>query len=88
MWFPIVDLRYVFKRFKAEKMPSMVCESKKKTYNLSYFTYKEASISSHLGLFLTMVLITIVSLSLSVNKRGNHITCDTNLLMPMSSLLI
>ena len=35
-----------------------------------------------------MVLITIVSLSLGSNKLGNNFDCDTNLLMPVSSLLI
>ena len=34
-----------------------------------------------------MVLVLIVSLSFSSNKVGNNFSCDTNLLMPMSSLL-
>ena len=35
-----------------------------------------------------MVLITIASLSLSLNKLDNNFDCDTNLLMPMFLLLI
>ena len=35
-----------------------------------------------------MVLISIVLWSLSSNKLGNNFKCDTNLLMPMLSLLI
>ena len=35
-----------------------------------------------------MVLITIVPLSLSPNKLDNNFDCDTNLMMPKSSLLI
>ena len=38
--------------------------------------------------FLIMVLIKIVPLSLSSNKLGNNCNCDTNLLMPLLSLLI
>ena len=38
--------------------------------------------------FLIMVLISILSLSLSSNKLHNSFNCYTNLLMPMSSLLI
>ena len=39
-------------------------------------------------IFLTMVLITIESFSLSSNKLDNNFDCDSNLLMPMSSLII
>ena len=38
--------------------------------------------------FLIMVLITTVPLSLSSNKLVNNFNCDTNLLMPISLLLI
>ena len=38
--------------------------------------------------FLIMLLITIDSFSLSSNKLGNNFDCGSNLLLPMSSLLI
>ena len=90
--FPIVDLRYVFTRFKAEKMPSVLtfvaCESKR---NLTIFPislikkilFRDVSCN-----FLIMLLIAIVSLPLSSNKLGYNFNSDTNLLMLISSLLI
>ena len=90
--FPIVDLRYVFTRFKAKIMLSLSafvpCKSKS---NLTIFPtslikkllFRDISCD-----FLIIVLITIVSSSLSLNKLGNNFNCDTNLLVPMPSLLI
>ena len=88
----MLDLRYAFTRFKAEKMPSLLlfvaCESR------SNFTIFPTSLTEKLLFrdmscnFLTVMLIAIVSLSLSSNKLGNNFNCHTNLLIPMSLLFI
>ena len=90
--FPVVDMRYVIMRFKAEKKPSLsgfvACETKSKltvfpTSLIKKLLFRDISCN-----FLIMVLITIRSLSLSSNRLGNNFNCDTNLLMPTSSLII
>ena len=64
-------LRYVFTRFKAEKMSSlsafMACESKS---NLFCLTYYEASTSLHILQFFNNGAHITASLSLSSNKLG------------------
>ena len=89
--FPIVDLRYVFIRFKAGKMPSLsafvACESK------TNLTIVPTSLMSKLlfrdiSTFLTMVFITTALLPLNTNKFGNNFNCHSNLLMPMILVLL
>ena len=82
----------VFTRFKAEKMsllsPFVACESKS---NLTIFPtslIKKLLFGGTSCNILIMVLITIVSWTLSSNEFCNNFYCDTNLLMPVSSLLI
>ena len=90
--FPIVDLRYVFTRFKAEKVPSISAlvafESKSNLKIFPTSLIKKLVFCYVSCNFLIMVLITIVPLSLNSNKLDNNVNCDTNLLMPMSLLLI
>ena len=88
--FPIVYLRYVFTRFKGEKMPSLLafvaCESKNNLKIFPFSLIKKLLFRYISCNFLIMVFIIIVSLSLSSNKLGNNLNCDTNLLMPTCSL--
>ena len=92
LFFPIVDLRDVFKHFKTEEMLSCLgfgaFESKSSLTIFPTSLNKKLLFRDICWKFLIMVLITIVSLSLSSNKLGNNFNCDTNLLIPMSSLLI
>ena len=92
LFFPIVDLRNVFKHFKTEEMPSCLgfgaFESKSSLTIFPTSLNKKLLFRDVCWKFLIMVLITIVSLSLSSNKLGNNFNCDTHLLIPMSSLLI
>ena len=72
-------------------MPSLLafegCESKSSLTVFSTSLIKERPFCDISCNFLIMVLISIVSLCLSSNKLGNNFNCDTNLMMPMSSLL-
>ena len=80
-----------FMRFYAERIPSLLAfvayESRSNLTTFSASLIKECLFRDISCNFLIMVLISIVSLSLSLNKLGNNFNCDTNLLMPMSSLL-
>ena len=84
--FPIVDLRYVFTPSKGEKMPPLLafvaCESKNNLKIFPFSLIKKLLFRYISCNFLIMVFIIIVSLSLSSNKLGNNLNCDTNLLMP------
>ena len=73
----IVEVRYVFTRFKAEKMQSVSAfVAFESISNLTIFStslikkllFREISYN-----FLIMVFITIASLSLSSNKLGNNV---------------
>ena len=90
--FPIVDLRYVFTRFKAKNMPSLSafvpCESKSSLTTFPTSLIKKLLFPDISCNFLIMVLITILPLSVSSNILDNNFKCDTNLLMPLSWLLI
>ena len=90
--FPIVDLRYVFTRFKAQKMPSLsafvACESKSNLIIFPASIIKKLLFHDTSLKFLIMVLVAIVSLSLYSNELDNDCYCYTNLLMLISSLLI
>ena len=89
--FAIVDLRYAFLCFKAEKIPSLsvfvACESKSNLTIFSTLVIKKCLCRDISCNFLIMVLISFVSLSLSSNKLVNNFNCGTRLLMPTSSLL-
>ena len=90
--FPIIELRYVFIRFKAGKMSTLstfvACESKSNLTIFSASLTKKCLFYDISCSFLIMVLISIVPLSFSSNKLGNNFNCDSNLLIPMSLLLI
>ena len=90
--FPIVDLRYVFTHFKAEKMPSLssfvVSESKSNLTIFPISLFKNLLFCDISCNFLLMVLIKIVSFFPGSNKLANSFNCDPGLQMPMSSLFI
>ena len=74
---------YALQNGKSVFIAFLACESKS---NLIIFITSLIKKRLFCGIFcnlLIMVLITIVSLSLSLNKLGNIFNCDTNLLMPM-----
>ena len=89
--FPIIDLRYVFTRIKAKIMLSLSafvpCKSNR---NLTIFptSLKKLLFRDISCDILIILLKTIVSSSLSLNKLGNNFDCDTDLLVPIPSLLI